>query len=116
MRKLTVLVICVSALWVTALLPVTAARAGDEDLTSSVYLVFDPETGEFVTVDDQNRAKQDHDAEEPAPLQIGAGYSPKVPQADTARSSFLTGIAVGFGLLAGVLLWIQIRRQKSPTR
>lgn len=32
------------------------AAAEDEDSSTSVYLVFDPETGEFVTSDDPNHA------------------------------------------------------------
>lgn len=35
-------------------------------MTSSVYLVFDAETGEFVEVDDPNRVQQTHDAADPA--------------------------------------------------
>ena len=43
------------------------AGAADDDTQASVYLVFDPETGEFVTVDDanataQHKAQQDQEA------------------------------------------------------
>ena len=33
-------------------------RAEDEDTSSSAYLVFDPDTGEFITVNDPNRTNQ----------------------------------------------------------
>ena len=34
------------------------APAADEDTQASVYLVFDPETGEFITVDDPSVTSQ----------------------------------------------------------
>jgi hypothetical protein len=48
--------ICVLAL-VGGFAPQTA-RAADEDSTTSVYLEFDPKTGDFKTVHDTDRSKQ----------------------------------------------------------
>jgi hypothetical protein len=39
--------------------PVMTVWSADEDIGSSVYLVFDPETGEFVTEVDPDVVKQD---------------------------------------------------------
>ena len=46
---------------------VGSAGAEDDDIQASVYLVFDPDTGEFVMVDDasitaQHKAQQDQEA------------------------------------------------------
>ncbi len=52
-RATAVLVALAACLVVSASAP---AIAEDETTHSSVYLVFDPETGDFVTVDDPNAA------------------------------------------------------------
>lgn len=113
MRKAVLFVICLNALCLALTLAANLARAGDEDLTSSVYLVFDPETGEFVTVEDQNRVAQDHEAREPAVATNG--HSPSHGQSDSLKLPFPAGIALGIGLVAGVLIWAQKKSRKRPS-
>lgn len=114
MRKAVLFVICQGLLWLAMMLPATVARAGDEDLTSSVYLVFDPDTGEFVTVEDQDRTRQDHEAQEPATA--AGGHSPSNGQSDSPSLASPAAVALGFGLLAGIMVWVQIKKHKLPTR
>jgi hypothetical protein len=83
------------------------AYAADDDLTSSAYLVFDPETGEFVTVQDPDRSKQDHAARDPANV---AGNHP--PTADSVRTTpTASGVAMTLVLIAAVV-WLQSRKAK----
>lgn len=77
------------------------AFGADDDLTSSAYLVFDPETGEFVTVQDPDRTKQNHAAREPAATSV----------ADTQASPQTAGIAMAFVLIAAAV-WLQFRKSK----
>lgn len=65
MNKFVSVLFCI-ALLVSAVCAGTA-DAEDEDTQASVYLVFDPETGEFVTVEDpavtaQHEARQEQEA------------------------------------------------------
>lgn len=78
------------------------AFGADDDLTSSAYLVFDPETGEFVTVLDPDRTKQNHAARDPAAV-ADAGPQPS-PQ--------LASIAMTIALIAAAV-WLQLRKGKT---
>lgn len=77
------------------------AQAADEDLTSSLYLVFDPETGEFVEEKDPDRVKQEHAAREAVSAEAeGAAAS-------TSSSSSVSSLPlgkIGFGVAALVVL------------
>jgi hypothetical protein len=106
MRNCVLLFICLGLLWPSILLTVNLAHAGDDDLTSSVYLVFDPETGEFVSVADANRAKQKHEALEP-------GETATIKPADKPSLPPSVGIAVAVGLLLSAIAWVQIKRRKA---
>lgn len=87
-----------------------SARASDEDLTSSAYLVFDPETGEFVTVQDANRAKQNQEAMdpalEPAKQKHDSGFASKLP--------LVGGGALGVAILAGLVYLLRRKRAARP--
>jgi hypothetical protein len=57
MAKALQFIVCLALI-----LPAGLALAADDDINSSVYLVFDPETGEFVTVEDQDGTQRQHEA------------------------------------------------------
>ena len=92
------------------------AWSADEDTSSSVYLVFDPETGEFKTEHDPNmtQAQQATDeaidsvADVAPPADTGAGGS----ETKTAGASWLT-LAVIVGLVALMVpLFVLLRNRK----
>ncbi len=82
------------------------AGAADDDTQASVYLVFDPETGEFMMVDDpavtaQHKAQQDQEAiDSVIESEDGADASP------TTR---IIGAALVVLLLGGAI-WLQRKR------
>jgi len=84
-----------------------SAGAGDEDTQASVYLVFDPETGEFVTVDDasitaQHKAQQDQEAIDSV-VETADGPS-------ESRTTWMIGAALIVILLGGAV-WSKRNRQ-----
>lgn len=107
MGKVVQLVICLSFLWFALMLPANPVQAGDEDLNSSVYLVFDPETGEFVTVEDQDRSKREHEIV--APSDTASGQVPSSGQAQPLSAGGAIVIAIAIALL-GVAV---VRGQKK---
>ena len=85
------------------------ASAADEDTQASVYLVFDPATGEFVTVDDadvtaQHKAQLDQEAIESG---IEVKNSP-----DKSPLTWSGGIAAIVILLGGVV-WFMRKRTRT---
>ena len=90
-----------------AALPV-ATLAEDEDLTTSVYLVFDPETGEFAEVNDPNKVQQTHDMKDPA-------AAAATEAAITSRPSMYTLALVLAVLLALFGIYKIVTRNKSST-
>jgi hypothetical protein len=88
------------------------ASAADEDTQASVYLVFDPDTGEFVTVDDadataQHKAKIDQEA-------IESGIEIE----NSPDKSPLTWRPGGIGIAALVILlggavWFMRKRKRT---
>lgn len=103
---LAVLLLCVGSV-----LCAEPAWAGDEDLTSSAYLVFDPETGEFVKVQDPNRAKQHRAARDPA---AAAGDTAKSGSKLASTLPFAAGGALAVGLLAGAVVLLRKRKRSNP--
>lgn len=104
--------VCLVTLCLVVIGPVEVAQAGDEDLTSSVYLIFDPETGEFMEVNDQKRTLQDHEAREPTetvlaegPSNSGSVLSPKL--------SLPAGLGIGAALLTAIIVWRRVARIRS---
>jgi hypothetical protein len=96
----------------------TPAWSADEDTSSSVYLVFDPETGEFKTEHDPNMTQAEQATQEaiesvadvPADAALSdsaVGGSDKT----TAGASWLT-LAVVIGLIALVVLFALLRNRK----
>ena len=107
MSKSAALLFCL-VLFLTVIYAGTAS-AEDDDTQASVYLVFDPETGEFLTVDDasitaQHKAQQDQEA-----------IDSVVKTADGASESPMTGIigAALIVLLLGGAVWLQRNRRHA---
>ncbi|HET6629671.1 MAG TPA: hypothetical protein VFG91_07840 [Woeseiaceae bacterium] len=94
-------------LCVANVLSAESACASDEDLTSSAYLVFDPETGEFVTVQDANRVKQKHDALDPA-------LAATKPGSESATLPLVAGVVLAFAVLGGVIFLLRRKRAARP--
>ncbi len=86
---------------------VGSAGAEDDDTQASVYLVFDPETGEFMTVDDaditaQHKAQQDQEAIDSV-VETADGPS-------ELRTTWMIGAALIVILLGGAV-WLKRNRQ-----
>ncbi len=82
------------------------ADAEDEDVDASVYLVFDPETGDFVTVTDpavtsRHKARQDQEAIDSV-VETTDGT-------DEAQMPMIIGAALAVILLGGAV-WFQRSR------
>jgi len=83
------------------------ARAADDDTTSSVYLVFDPETGEFLEINDEDRSKQKHAALDPT----NAALTLK-----TKKLPLPFGIAIIAAVLAAYAGWARITQTSSASQ
>jgi hypothetical protein len=86
------------------------ASAADEDTQASVYLVFDPDTGEFVTVDDagataQHKARIDQEAIESG---IEVENSP-----DKAPLTWRPGGIAAIVILLGGAVWFMRKRKRT---
>lgn len=102
MAKAVQIVACL--IFLGLLLPNIPTWAADDDLTSSAYLVFDPETGEFIIVHDPDRTKQNHAALAPSGV---AGVEAAKPAPTLAVGSSLT-----IALLA-IAVWLQLRKSNT---
>ena len=111
MTKPTGIVISLVAFCVAALLAAIPLWAEDEDLDSTVYIVFDPETGELITVEEPSGKKKPHTSTNAAPAQ-----GTQDPTADATASepvSLVLAGAVALGLMGGAIAWIR-KSRKSP--
>lgn len=79
------------------------AQAEDEDLTSSVYLVFDAETGEFIEVNDTDRTLQRHAARDPSDAALFD---------ETPKLSLPVSLAIVAALLAVIIGWGRVSRAR----
>lgn len=93
------------ALLVPMMYPVSAGAA-DDDTQASVYLVFDPETGEFVTVDDSGASAQ-HQAQQDGEAFVSVAESGDT--ADQSPMSRIIGAALVLTLLGGAV-WLKRSR------
>ncbi len=112
MIRIALFSVCLVSLCLAVIGPVDVAQAGDEDLTSSVYLVFDPETGEFLEVNDQKRTLQDHEARDPADAALAHGVPNSGPVLP-AKLSLPVGLAIGAALLTATIIWRRVSRIRS---
>ncbi len=94
-----------------------SAGAADDDTQASVYLVFDPDTGEFVTVDDasttaQHKAQQDQEAIDSI---VETGDGAAASTAGNAADSPMTRIigAALIVILLGGAVWLWRNRQRT---
>jgi len=90
-----------------------SAGAADDDTQASVYLVFDAETGEFITVDDPAVTAQ-HDAQqkqEAIDSVVDTADGASVGDTDKSRLTWIIGAAV-FVLLLGAA-WLLRKRQRA---
>lgn len=114
MTKLIAALLCLGLL--LSVFFAVPADAVDEDTQASVYLVFDPETGDFVTVDDpsvtaQHAAQQEQEAIEEGTMAAGEG-SPETARAPERPSMLLVGLVVAALIFAG-FVWLRRGRQKT---
>ena len=80
------------------------ALAADDDTTSSVYLVFDPETGEFLEINDEDRSKQKHAALDPADATLAR---------ETKKLPLPVGLAIIAALLLAYFAWARTTATRS---
>ncbi len=100
--------LCFLVMFVSVVCP-GPASAADDDTQASVYLVFDPETGEFVTVDDaavtaQHKAQQDQEAIE--------SVVETADESDDSPLAWLIGAAL-VAILLGGAAWSKRNRQHA---
>ena len=105
MSKLASVLFCL--VLIVPVIYVGSAGAEDDDIQASVYLVFDPDTGEFVTVDDasitaQHTAQQDQEAIDSV-VETADGPS-------ESRTTWMIGAALMVILLGGAV-WSKRNRQ-----
>ncbi len=90
------------------------ASAADDDTQASVYLVFDPETGEFITVDDaavtaQHKAQQEQEAIDSV---VDAADGTSVGDTGNSQLTWLIGAAL-VAILLGGAAWLKRNRQHA---
>ena len=104
MIRTLVFFVCLTALCLAVIVSSNDARAGDDDTTSSVYLVFDPETGEFLEINDEDRKKQQHAALDPADVALTL---------KTKKLPLLYGLAIIAAMLTAYFGWARITQSRS---
>lgn len=108
MKTVIVIIACLTL----GLLCLTSAavQAADEDTQASVYLVFDPDTGEFIEVEDGGGSSQ----HEPLASDDGNGAAAETAGAANPPLTWLAGAAVIVLLGGAAFAWIR-RGQASRT-
>ena len=104
-------IICLILLGFVLMSPAIPAQAGDDDLNSSVYLVFDPETGEFVTVEDQGGKKRKHEAL--GITDTASDNSPASAQPDAQASSPAAAAVIAIILIGAAIILAQRKKRQS---
>ncbi|MBT8099741.1 MAG: hypothetical protein KJO82_08325 [Gammaproteobacteria bacterium] len=96
------------------LFPASVAVAADEDTAASVYLVFDPDTGEFITVDDPDRSQMH--AEQQEAIMSGVAAADDSAQGLTAAGHNKLRSSLMIAVLAAVLVggFVALRRRRPP--
>jgi len=109
MNQPTGISIVVVVFCVAALTPAIQLQAEDEDLDSTVYMVFDPETGELKTVQEPSITSRYHSSKAADSTQAATGSAAAPSESDPVP--LLLGGAVALGLLGGAIAWIRKSRQ-----
>ena len=104
MIRTLVFLVCLASLCLAVIVSSNDARAEDDDTTSSVYLIFDPETGEFLEVNDEDRSKQKHAALDPADAALALR---------TKKLPLPFGLAIIAAVLAAYFGWARIAATRS---
>ena len=113
MNKSTGSVVLLVSFCVAALMPVIPLQAEDEDLDSTVYMVFDPETGELITVQESSITSRYHSSQDAGPTQ--AVTDPTAVARESEPAPLLLAGAIALGLLGGAVAWMRKSgRQPSP--
>lgn len=110
------LLVFLSYFAVACIFAATAVEAEDEDMTSSLYLVFDPETGEFVEEADPDRVKQEHAAREVGSGGTGAHDATTTTGTDEnsgATFAWIVSGAAALLLLVAGGIWNQRRKEQA---
>lgn len=91
------------------------ARAEDEDTSSSVYLVFDPETGDFVTMDDPDAALPNQTGLEPhaAPSPHASGHGADDESVEDAPVAVIVLAGLGLLVALGGFLFLFLRKRRA---
>ncbi len=111
MSKRTRYVICLVSFCVAALLPAFPIYAEDENLDSTVYMVFDPETGELITVQEPSITSRYHSSKAADSTQ--AATDSTADPAEYQLVSLLLGGVLALGLLGGAVAWIRKSKEQS---
>ncbi len=109
MSKRIGIAIYVVAICVAVLMPAIPLWAEDDDLDSTVYMVFDPETGELKTVQEPSITSRYHSSKAADSTQAATGSAAAPSESDPV--ALLLGGAVALGLLGGAIAWIRKSRQ-----
>lgn len=88
------------------------ARAADEDTSASVYLVFDPETGEFVTVHDTDGTAQAQETQEAIESVADAGGATSIDAGDAQTGTGGPDIVIGV-VVAAIVVAAAVFVQRS---
>lgn len=101
------LVAGLAATALSGLMAPEAANAEDEDMNTSAYLVFDPETGEFVTM---------HDPAMTGEAAAAPGADAAAPAERAALPPPLTPAVAAVVVLAagGAFFWLRRKRARKP--
>ncbi len=89
------------------------ARAADEDTSASVYLVFDPETGEFVTVHDTEGTAQAQETQEAIESVADSGGATSIDTGDAQTGTdpdIVIGVVVAAIVVAAAVFVQRSRR------
>lgn len=113
------LFVLVSVTLLASVMVAGSALAADEDTQASVYLVFDPETGDFITVDDPSVTAQHAAAQKQEEIDSGTAAADASAPADTGgEASGQPPMALAIGAAVAVLVlggFIWMRRGKQDT-
>jgi hypothetical protein len=101
-RRIAFVCLCLTILAVGLAAPAPAG-AEDEDTSSSVYLVFDPETGEFVTSHDPNQALPNQTGLEDSNPTAPAHPAPRGADAERVETSAGFAGAVPLLMIVGAI-------------